>query len=446
MAGGAHYVARHPRTGVGTHCCHSAAAVTAFTHVMLDWHVDEEIPQDALSDEPPRRQLRIGWRTALLLLTLLLISVTVGIAVLRQREAALRAELDTHILQESRAMASGDRDLALPLVDPGAPSSWFVAYQSLFQRRATHIAPTVQEVELIGETATTMVRWATTPPLIEPRAYRLIEGTWRRTPLTIPTDQSSDLRTTHFALIGPPDAVKDLASTPGIQLNLEGLRRRVATYWQDTWDEYFLTVRVYPAEFAPAVRYADARNLHVNTVNLTPFDPTGALSPQSEYRLAVIKGVVAWLTTPDWVRAVRLNGSDMMSEADMEAAHDWFVMLDLLQEAEARHWALSEIEIERLQAQWRAEIGNQWVDPFRAPLPTGDMRLLNESDRQRRAMLHLMVERQVASGDISTIGRLARILNEYPPVYFSAEQFFSALIGGSPGDVQLQMELWLSQS
>jgi hypothetical protein len=411
---------------------------------MLDWHVDEEIPKEPLVEESPR-QWRVDRRGVTVILVIVTITVGVVVAALRIREAQLTAELNEVIRREANTMTYGVPDATLAFADPSAPPEWLNRYVSVYNYSHPIPPPTIQTVALRNDVATTEVLWATTPPLVESRAYRLIEGEWRRTPLFIlqtPTEELADLRTTHFALIGPVSPVNDLASTPGLQLSLEGLRRRVATYWQDTWDEYFLSLRVYPVEFAPAAHYADARNLHINSLELTPFDPTSPLSPQSQYRLGVTEGVVRWLTTPDWVRQLRLNGMSTMSAADIEASHDWFVMLELLQNAEARHWALSETEVNAMRQYWKGEVGNQWVDPFTAPLPEqGDLR--DDEARQRYAMINLLIERQIVAGDVSTIGRLARILQEYPPVYFSAEQFFSALIGGSPSDVQLQMELWL---
>jgi hypothetical protein len=413
---------------------------------MLDWQVEEEIPQEPLSEESPR-QWRIDWRGVAIILAIITVTTAIVLGALRYREEQLRVELNAVIQREATTMSYGIADATLAFADPSAPPQWMNGYTSIYNQPASLPPPTIQQVALRDTIATAEVLWATTPPLLEPRAYRLVDGEWRRTPLFIPqtpADELEDLRTTHFALVGPVSTVNDLATTPGLQLNLEGLRRRVATYWQETWDEYFLTVRVYPAEFAPAVHYSDARNLHVNSVNLTPFNPALPLSPQSQYRIGVTEGVVKWLTTPEWVRQLRLSEMTTMSAADIEASHDWFVMLDLLQAAEARHWALSESEVNALRAYWRTEIGNQWVDPFTAPLPEAG-RAWDEAESQRYAMINLLLERQIAVGDVGTIGRLAGILQEYPPVYFSAEQFFSALIGGSPSDVQMQMELWLER-
>ena len=413
---------------------------------MVEWQVEEHIPQDPLPEEP-RRPRRVDWRGVAIIL--LIISVTAGIvaAAGRYREEQLKVELNEVIRREANTMTYGAPDATLAFADPSASPQWLDGYTSIYNRSHSIPPPTIQRVALRDTVATADVLWATTPPLRESRAYRLVDGEWRRTPLFIPQpspDELEDLRTTHFAHVGPVSRVNDLARTPGLQLNLEGLRRRVATYWEDTWDEYFLTVRVYPVEFAPAVQYTDARNLHINSVNLTPFDPTSPLSPHSQYRMAVTDGVVKWLTTPDWVRELRLSGMTTMSAADLEASHDWFVMLDLLQAAEARHWALSESEVNRVLEAWKAEVGYQWINPFVAPLPQrSEAQSWASDDARRYAMLNLLVERQIAVGDTGTIGRLARILQDYPPVYFSAEQFFSALVGGSPTDVQAQMELWL---
>lgn len=414
---------------------------------MLDWQVEEEIPKEPLIEETPR-PWRLNWRGVAVILVIITITVGVVVAALRIREAQLTTELNEVIRREANTMTYGAPDATLAFADPFAPPDWRDRYVSIYNRSHSIPPPTIQNVALRNDIATTDVVWATTPPFIETRAYRLLDGEWRRTPLFIPqspTDELADLRTTHFALIGPDSTVTDLATSPGLQLSLEGLRRRVATYWQDTWEEYFLSLRVYPVEFAPAVHYADARNLHINSLALTPFDPTLPLSPQSQYRLGVTEGVVRWLTTPEWMRQLRLSEMTTMSAADIETSHDWFVMLDLLQQAEARHWALSETEVHAMRQYWKGAISNQWVDPFTAPLPQrGEP--WSEEEAQRYAMINLMIERQIAVGDISTIGRLARILQEYPPVYFDAEQFFSALIGGSPSDVQMQMELWLSPS
>jgi hypothetical protein len=53
-------------------------------------------------------------------------------------------------------------------------------------------------------------------------------------------------------------------------------------------------------------------------------------------------------------------------------------------------------------------------------------------------MVNLLIERAVEhGGDENTLGRLAHTLLAYRPETFEAERFFTALIGGSPADLEL---------
>ncbi len=411
---------------------------------MLDWRVAEQLPDDPTTDDVPAvTTRRPGNRVVLVGALLVLVIVVSGLSyTYRQRDVALRSDLSTYILDETRAQAAGDVSLAEAYADPNAPEGWYAHYASQFRSTATLPALVVQDVRLAGELAEVDVAWQTTPPYMQHRAYRSVNGQWRRTPLVVATEPITDTRTPYFVITGPVPVVNDLTNTPGLQLNLEALRGRIVTYWgDDIWDAYLLTVAVYPSDLAPAVEFSDARRLHINTPTLTPFDPASPLSPQSQYRLTVTDAVVKWLTTPQWVRDLQL-GNTTMSPADVAASHDWMVMLDLLQQAEARQWVLNDAERRAVRNAWRAELNHQWVDPFTARLPLTNTPATYDA-RLRWVMVNLMIERQITVGGPEMVGRLAQMLKSYPSVYFDPATFFRAIAGGTP-DVPQQMEMYLA--
>ncbi|MDQ4078331.1 MAG: hypothetical protein M3220_19050, partial [Chloroflexota bacterium] len=117
-------------------------------------------------------------------------------------------------------------------------------------------------------------------------------------------------------------------------------------------------------------------------------------------------------------------------------SQEWLALLLMLQEAEARHWLLTEAQQRAVRNAWREELGGVWRLATDGQLPL-NAREASGDARRRWLNVNLLIEYQVAhGGDESTIGLLARTLLSYQPATFDAVRFFAALIGSSPSDLE----------
>lgn len=407
---------------------------------MLDWRVEgESSPSDPNPPKLPRPSPRWG---RILLVALLLILVT-GAALLagqaRARETELRAELTQLIAEEARAQAFGQWEQGAWLVDPAASSTWRGRYAALYERpRSLPVLPFVQEITWGDQRVTVQVTWPTsiTHPLTETRAYRLVEGTWRRTPRDdiVRTRTLREHSSAHFRLRGEEE-VAALLDDRDLRLSLEALRARVVTYWPDTWGDYFLTLHAEPQELSPPVYFSDAQKLYINRPSIALLDPASPLPAKAQYRLAVTTAVVQWLTTPDWMRDPETRSILTLPQPGQPPTGDWIALYRILQQAEARHWALDGAQRRDLRNAWRTELAGTWPDPFQ-PFLDIDPDAADPEVRQRWLALTLVIERQIALNGPEVIGRMARTLVAYPPDEFSVPSFFQALVGGSSSDLE----------
>lgn len=411
---------------------------------MIEWDVLDGEQNEGLGEpqqEGPQGAGIIWWRWLLLLFAVVL-AVIIWLAWQSQNgDQKLRADLNAVLQEEIHAQASGFTARAADLADPRASQSWFARYVDLFRRPyLVSDLPIIQDIIWNNSNVVALIEWPQSQaPIIEQRAYRLVNSRWRRTPLPSsfiePTTPKEERRTTYFMLRGAAHDMATMTDNAELRLNLEPLRSRVITYWPNTWDSFFLVINIEAQELSPAVYFMDAQKLYINRYELVPFDPSSPLSRKGQYRLAVIQAVVEWLTTPDWMRDKEIRNAQTELPAKFAASKDWLILYRLLQEAEARHWALDGSQRRELRNAWRAELAGEWSDPFAGALPLSPD-VATPEERKRWLMLNLLIERQITLEGIGTAGRLATSMQDYLPQDFSHKYFFQSIIGGSTDEFE----------
>lgn len=410
---------------------------------MLEWDVLDEDQKEGLGksqQEGPRRGVR-WWRWLLLLC-----GIVVGVISWlgwqsQERDQQVRTDLNLVLQEEIHAQASGFTGRAADLADPRASQNWFARYVDLF-RRPYYVpdSPIIQDIVWDNLTVMATVEWPQRqPPVVEQRAYRLVNSRWRRTPLPSslikPAEPKEERRTTFFMLRGAAQDIATMTDDPALRLNLEGLRSRVVTYWSETWDSFFLVVNIEPQELSPPVYFMDAQKLYINRHELVPYDPSSPLSHKGQYRLAVIEAAIEWLTTPDWMRDKEIRNAQTELPPAFAASKDWIILYRLLQQAEARHWGLDGSQRRDIRNAWRAELAGEWSDPFAGALPLSPD-FATPEERKRWLILNLLIERQIALEGIGTPGRLATAAQGYLPEELSLKQFFQEIIGASGDELE----------
>ena len=410
---------------------------------MIEWDVlddDRRLPIGTPKDEGPSpSRWREWWRLLLLLLV-----VAVGIGALmewqtRQREQQIRADLMIVLEEEARSQAFAFRERAADLADPRSPYTWYERYVELFRTpRTLKNPPLIQEMVWDNWRVDVEVTWPDSPTsVVEQRAYRFVNGVWRRTPRTdiVLAESIREKKTTFFELRGGEEDMTAMEEDRDLRLNLEALRARVVTYWPQTWKDYFLILNIEPQELSPPVYFKDAQKLYINRPSLAQIDPFSPLPRKAQYRLAVITAVIQWLTDPEWARSLEANIGTNELPSDLAARNDWMALILILQQTEARQWALHGWERRDLRNAWREELGGVWPNPFEGPLSLNPNKATPE-ERKRWLAITLLIEQRVVVGGVETIGRLAQTLHNYPTEGFRISNFFEALIGGSVHDVE----------
>ncbi len=404
---------------------------------MVEWDVpgEDEAQSRAAKPHPPARR-RTAWR---LLAGLLLLALLLGVWLIwreaRAREADLRADLTQVVLDEERTFHFGVAEQASELADPDAPVEWLVCYEAAFRIAIGKMPiPKITSIERQGSVAVVVLHYRdSTTTWQTQRAYRLVNNRWRRTPLAAMQPGAHEATSTpHFRLLFSDGTVE-------ASLDLETLRQNIIDRWpHNSCPDCVITMTLLPHPLVPPVFYMDARQLCLNNPDLVPPDSRSPLSPEMQYQLALVTGVVGALTIPDWLQAypstVFTPTSELMTTT--EVSQEWLALLLMLQEAEARHWLLTEAQQRAVRNAWREELGGVWRLATDGQLPL-NAREASGDARRRWLNVNLLIEYQVAhGGDESTIGLLARTLLSYQPATFDAVRFFAALIGGSPSDLE----------
>ncbi|MDQ4077392.1 MAG: hypothetical protein M3220_14235 [Chloroflexota bacterium] len=371
---------------------------------MLEWEVLEDNeqapPASSVGRRSPSRNQLLRW----LILLLLLVGVVAGAMwwQMRQQEQALRGDLTGVLEAEARIMAVGEWEQARSLLDPDAPPAWKNAYL-YHMSRPQHIpgAPTLRSVSMNeeGTVATVVVAWprpeessASLSKVVERRAYRLVDGTWRRTALPVETSEVRTVETEHFVLRGEASELTALSKGAEWRFDPEALYHHLAASWPDEWLERRpITLIVKRQEFGPAVQKTPSRRtLLVNSPRLSYVVTNEPLSSAAYYRLQLTDNLI--------LKIVPVQRPVTLAEEDAE---QYVTLQRQLQWAEARWWALDEEERKGLRNAWRASLAGEWhfpLDPTAYPDPDAS------SEEQQR---HWMAMNLLLDYLISTRGREA---------------------------------------
>ncbi len=312
---------------------------------MLEWEVLEE--EDARLPAPVAagrgRFGRAAWLRWLALLLALIALASAGVWwQARQQQQALRADLTEVLAVEAQLKALGEWEQGKPLLDPDAPLAWKNAYlYYLSLPKSLPGTPLLREVAVdeARMVATVTVGWpapegSTTREVAEQRAYRLVGGMWRRTPLYPDDEALEEVRSGHFVLRAEP-AERLALQNAAWRFDPEGLRAHLAEQWPAAWLETRpITIVVQRAEFGTVIQQsASRRTLLLNSPRLSYLVTSEPLSSAAYYRLQMTDNLI--------LKMVPVHRPEGMDEA---GAARVALLQRQLQWAEARAWALDEGE------------------------------------------------------------------------------------------------------
>jgi hypothetical protein len=389
---------------------------------MLKWKVSENegdtLP--CVEEEQARPDPRRSVRLLLLLLLLLVGAAGGGLWWARQQEqqqeTALHRDLMGAIEAEARALAARDVAQAMALLDPEVPTLWQVRYlneryliERIRQPDALGI-PALLSVNLddAGTLATVEVGWPDprgdgegaepAREVVERRAYRLLDGSWRRTPLHLEGLAREERRTEHTVLIAPPADLALLADDPALRVDFEALWQHLETHWpRDGLIEPPLYIEVDPQEFDFLVPSATSRTVRVNSPHLVLrqlTDSDSPLSAKAQYRLLLTEYIM-WLVSANWYAGLPET-----------VASDFNTLSGALRAAEARRWTLTEEERATLRNQWREVLGRERCSPLDGDFLGRGLTQLTQGEC-RNASLQLLLEHIADTEEPGVFGRLA---------------------------------------
>ncbi|MGH2543935.1 MAG: hypothetical protein ACRDIB_14125, partial [Ardenticatenaceae bacterium] len=213
-----------------------------------EWEVLEEKPLRAKQEAEPQRARSFRRRLGTILLVLLVVIGATGAILwrqVRQQQPRLRAELTTVVHEEARLMAleREAREQAEALLDPAAPIDWryrYDAYPYYFFGEEKVLLPSLPEVKSVrlaedGELALVEVSWPRPPGALgevtDRRAYRLVEGAWRRTPYPI-ADEATEVEVENITFHGRSEDIALLTSGP---MDVVVFRMHLEETWPEEW-------------------------------------------------------------------------------------------------------------------------------------------------------------------------------------------------------------------
>lgn len=382
------------------------------------WDIGPE--EAAPSPTEPHPQPRQGWRSVALLAAAALIFLgglalkTTGDA--RREREQLTATLVGVMQAEARAQAGQDKAAAEQLLDPEAPRDWAQRYRRLFGPSPVnpynelcgvygpewHPADSQPVVTIEGERARggsqrvlLTVAWLGGSAPSERRAYRQVDGAWRRSPLTESerTRGARQSRQVGEVLIeGPAGDVAALASDPALAVDFAALDRRVRSDLAVTppftsRPVPVTRVVVRPTELESAVievGIAPERLVVVNSPALALVNPDGPLSAAGLYRLALVQAVLS-------------------------ARYSQFGVSEL---PFGPYWALSDAERKEIRNHLRRALDGAWRSQLsREPgaAEVYQMRHRAYDEWQRRCISDaLLVQQLLETGRVDTIAELVR--------------------------------------
>lgn len=405
----------------------------------VQWDVLEEEQSLPLAETtPPDRRNTRGWLAllgALLLVVALLVTGLTWWQARVQRER-LRADIEAVAREEARLVTVSPLErvaVAEQLLIPEPSEVWRQLYFRMpYQPTDDLVAlPEVRDVQLQPGGRLTLVEvvWPALPGALgevaEWRAYRLVEGSWRRAPYPLGDESSEDVPLDGLVLRATPTD-RALLEERGLLTATLALRDHLHESWPASLlRQGTLYLAVDPREFESSVQMnfgANATTILVNSPRFEPRNPTSRLSAGAQYRLAL--GYVLMMklvVTPPFEGA--LDSVD--ARARVARSQD---VLWALRTAEARHWALDDGERAALRDATRATLGDSW--PLDTGTPEGTLFGLDDSNRDRAA-LDLLMDFLVEREGRAVLARLAHATVDQEPTAFSLDQAVQDATGTS---------------
>lgn len=431
----------------------------------MDWQVLEDEwdarPEQEEAQAPPRParwRRRVAWLFALVALAA---SLSAGVVAwrVREQETQLRADLVAVMDAELRSQSFGLDDEIPRFADPDAPEAWQEQYRRLWEARPTFSStflffgfqswaaddlPAIRAVTLAddGQRAVVEVGWPANAAVAQQRAYRLVGGRWRRTPLVAEHDSETAITrrvNPRLAVWGQPSDFAPLLEDDRLRLEGDGFRQQLLDHWGDAlMREGALTVTLQPQEFAGPIAdsfspfEANEYGVQVNAPALAVTFPEMPLSSRSQYNLAVTSAMA--YTLIDWQ-----PWFEQFDQADDTA----FMLFLSLPQAEARRWVLDADERRTLRNWWRAEMGGEWssilsfpVGPDNPGNEAGERAFIEDEVRPYVLRWHLFTEFLVERGYIQSPGHLAQEIDRQPMM--DTTVLLAALTGRSWRDLEAE--------
>jgi hypothetical protein len=384
----------------------------------LEWQVLEEDELDGLPEERDEVTARSRpWRQWFVLL---LVVVALAAALLwqqaRERAEALRVELREAVHVEERVRYGGDRAQWAALLDPAAPVEWRYRY-AFAHSRFYGDPPDLPDMRVLhlqeeGTLATVELFWpnagATDSPT-EQRAYRTVNGIWRRTPLAVADELVVEQRTENFVLSGPESVVQEITGELELLELLETMRAHIDQgILRARWfngDPVHIVIR--PRElmtFTVEGPLSQHRTMIATSPTFSKVDFYAPLSPESQYRLDLAEGVSYRLVPAVGIPPTELDGN-------------YLIWHQLLRQAEVRQWVLTAEERRQLRNYWREQLAGAWIVPWEGSLVTTELSTTEDAQEvaQRRLVTALMLDYLREDGSPDVIMQVAERAGYTPP-------------------------------
>lgn len=410
----------------------------------LEWQVLGDAGAPLPTEPEPDERVRRPWLPWLLVfLGALALGAGASGATLvwraQQQQERLRADLLAVVEAETQAQAFGLTEQIGQLVDPRAPEAWRLRYATLFEPREwggramwlvpntlvrwrpPAVRPTVRGVTLNteGSRAVIEVVWQDRAEVVEQRAYRLVRGSWRRTPLR---DESvvgppwHQTHTPHFHLRAHPSEFGQGGDEAALLLALEGLRDHMATSWPAPLGDTMpptLTLTLEPQEFEPVVINVREDELIINPMDLTPFHAALPLSMASQRRIGIANQVNLLLVQ---------SLEPQISGLTPNEFQPYLYLFFFLPESDTALWLLEDGERRALRNAWREELKGAWQSPIGPFDPELDENDPASVDNLLTWIIstRLFVEQLREQGYMDTPGDLAHTFLERPDRSFEA--------------------------
>jgi hypothetical protein len=353
----------------------------------IEWHIseDESLSLPTLAGEkPPRRPST--WLWVLVVMGIILLAGMGFVAGrfwrAKENETLLRAEITEVVRSETQAQAFGMFNEANRFAVPTAPIGWRMAYTKLFYGntdtpeawrsayptsttwRPPTSLPSIEILELDESGTRTIVelKWQGRSTMTERRAYELINGAWRRVPLTEDSANPVEIvNSLHYRLQAP-------TQDPALQNNgasllkpLETLYERMDATWQAEYltQNIMLTVTIEPRELYTLLIRNRPDEITLNSLQVGLAD-SNLPFPAEKQQLFLLCSLAATYR----INRLPLRAT-MGYPPDDGMAYN--VMYHLLPQAEAYHMILDESEAIAVRNLWRETLGDEWFNPFESP-------------------------------------------------------------------------------